>query len=197
MPHHVRNEYNFCNVFAEPLSDIELTKALCKGEEFAFSILFKRYYGTLCQFAFRYSQDKQEAEEIVSEVFMVIWQKRSSLSISVSLKSYLYACVRNCCLKKLKTNRKADLELSDELPETSLNPFEQLQRNEIQRDLTNVIDLLPARCKEVFLLCKIDGLKHKEIAALLEISERTVEQHMAHALEFLRKKLLLKKRYFN
>jgi RNA polymerase sigma-70 factor (ECF subfamily) len=184
-------------VFTEPLSEIELTKALCKGEEFAFSILFKRYYGTLCQFAFRYSQDKHKAEEIVSEVFMVIWQRHSSLSISVSLKSYLYACVRNSCLKKLKIDRKADVELSDDFQEPSLNPFEQLQHKEVQRDLLNVIDLLPARCKEVFLLCKIDGLKHKEIAALLEISERTVEQHMAHALEFLRRKLLQRKRYFN
>ncbi len=193
----MQNEYNFCIVFTEPLSDIELTKALSKGEEFAFSILFKRYYGTLCQFAFRYSQDKQQAEEIVSEIFMIIWQKRSSLTISVSLKSYLYACVRNSCLKKLKTNRKADLELSEEFPETSLNPFEQLQHKEVQRDLLNVVDLLPARCKEVFLMCKLDGLKHKEIAALLEISERTVEQHMAHALDFLRRKILLRKRYFN
>jgi RNA polymerase sigma-70 factor, ECF subfamily len=191
------NEYNFCVVFTEPLSEIELTKALCKGEEFAFSILFKRYYGTLCQFAFRYSQDKNKAEEIVSEVFIVIWQRHSSLSISVSLKSYLYACVRNSCLKKLKIDRKTDVELSDDFQEPSLNPFEQLQHKEVQHDLLNVIDLLPARCKEVFLLCKIDGLKHKEIAVLLEISERTVEQHMAHALEFLRRKLLQRKRNFN
>ncbi len=193
----MRNEYNFCIVFSEPLSDIELTKALSKGEEFAFSVLFKRYYGTLCQFAFRYAHDKQEAEEIVSEVFMIIWQKRSSLIISVSLKSYLYACVRNSCLKRLKISRNAHLELSDEFPETSLNPLEQLQQKEVHRDLLDVIDVLPTRCKEVFLLCKIDGLKHKEIASLLEISERTVEQHMAHALEFLPGKLLQKKRYLN
>lgn len=171
-----------------------LLSRLQAGEQSALKELFFLYYDALVAFARPILKDEERARDMVQDVFFKLWERREDLNISSSLKAYLYMAVKNHALNALK--REERMEWTDE--ESSLEarsgvheaPYEQLREKDLQRKLSACLDLLPEKCRQVFELSRFDEMSNKEIAACLEISVKTVENHMTKALGMLRKNLL-------
>lgn len=171
----------------ESNSEIEkavLIKRISQGDETAFRLLFNLYYQKLFHVAFYFLKSKELAEEAVSDVFYTIWRKRESLQIK-EIDNYLYIAVKNQALhyirrSALPNNKPIDLYTIDLLPESS-DPEAKLLDQELAELIQKAVNSLPEKCREVFRLVLSDRLKHKEIAQLLNISEKTVEAHIANA----------------
>ena len=152
-----------------------------------FSTQFHNYYRPLCLFALRLLDNADEAEDVVQDTFAALWEKRDTLHKIVSIKSYLYTAVRNNCLMKLRSKKEFDsveeLQLMDEY-----TPEEVIARAELEAKLWKMIDDLPERQREIFLMAKRDGMAYREIAEETGLSVKTVENHVTRALKFLRQK---------
>ncbi len=152
-----------------------------------FSTQFHIYYRPLCLYALRLLGNTDEAEDVVQDTFAALWEKRDTLHQISSVKSYLYTAVRNNCLMKLRT--KKDFESVEEFQLVDENTLEEeVSRAELEARLWKMIDGLPERQREVFLMAKRDGMAYKEIAEKTGLSVKTVENHVTRALKSLRHK---------
>ncbi len=159
--------------------------------EVAFKTIFETYYTSLCCFAVQYLKDDNAAEEIVQEVFLKIWEKRKTIRIESSLKSYLFRSVRNSCLNLIQHEKIKSQHIDDTKKrfKQEINPDKFYLEIDLAKKIEESIDSLPEKRREIFRLCKEDGLKYKEIAEKLNISVKTVEAQMGLALKTLREKL--------
>ena len=172
-------------------SDKDIIKRLRSGRESAYEQLFAEYYKSLSLFALRYVSDLETAKEIVQELFVALYENRKSLLISTSLRAYLYRSVRNRCLNYLKhiqVDRK-HIEIMQLNQESSEDLEASMEKTELECRIYQVVSELPPRCQDIFTKSRVNGMKNKEIAELLEISIRTVETQISNALKVLREKL--------
>ena len=163
---------------------MELLKKIIEGDEDAFRRLFDMYYQRLFHVALYFMKNRQSAEEVVADVFFIIWKRKERLGEIEDLSNYLYTSVKNQALQYLKRNiyKEDNTDLySIEYIADETNPEAQLLSDECQALIQEAINSLPPKCKEVFRLVLSDKLTHKQIAALLDISEKTVEAHIANA----------------
>lgn len=181
------------------VTDIVLFKRVQADDRLALNSLFTTYYQKLCSFAYTYLKNPCEAEEIVADVFVNLWQHRHQLEIHKSFKSYIYISVRNACLKIIE--RKQPLfEDVEELLEhanwvSSDDPQHSIHAGELQYQIKVAVDGLPARCRQVFTMSRVNELTYQEISEILGISEKTVENHMVRALDSVRKSITRFERY--
>jgi len=169
------------------------------GDLRAFEMLYNKQYKSLCHFAQRFVFDLDTARGIVQEVFVHIWEKKASIPDKISLETYLYTSVRNKCLdylKHLKIKREYEKMRIREIREfdnTTNNaidfPLDGLITTELDEAIKTSIENLPEKCREVFELSRLDGLKYREIAEELNISVKTVETQMSRAINALKKEL--------
>lgn len=177
----------------------ELFIQLTKGEFAAFEHLFKQYYEPLCRHAMSYSYDAAYAEDVVSDVFARIWERRNQLNIDVSVKSYLYRAVSNQCIDVLRNSYHKRVVLTDNFE--SLNTAEKSdigllpETRELTDKIENAIRALPKQCGIIFRLSRDAGLKYQDIAKKLGISVKTVETQMSRAFKSLRVALLTQEAY--
>jgi RNA polymerase sigma-70 factor (ECF subfamily) len=171
--------------------ELETVSRIRAGDVEAFSSLFRQYYEPLCFFGVRYLHDLQSAEGIVQDIFVRLWESRETLGIQSSLKSYLYASVRNACLNQLKHDGfSTPLDDEADRPDTEgLQPDLQLESTEIGEALTKAINTLAPRCRQIFAMAKYDDLSYQEIAEILDISVNTVKTQLKRALKTLSIKL--------
>jgi len=178
-------------------ADRDTLGRLARGEAGAFAALFRRYYDALCSFAQGLVESADDAEEVVSEVFARLWETRERLDVRVSLKSYLYAATRNVALnflRRLGTEERTLGRASQvgALPGV-LSPADDeasdVQTRELREAVDAAIASLPPRRREIFLLHRLHGLTYAEIAAALDITPKTVENHIGLALKDLRNSL--------
>lgn len=160
------------------------------GDKQAFEEVFRRCYAEMCGYAGRYIEDRDEAEEIVQDVFFNYWNKKELLDITGSLEGYLFRSVRNACFNHLKhmqvrTRFAQQVVVTKEEGDYS-NGIEVL---ELQERIEESLDQLPPERKKIFRLSREEGLKYKEIADRLGLSIKTVEAQMGKALKFLRENL--------
>ena len=157
----------------------------------AFEDLFKQYYAQLVVYACKYVSDTETAREIVQDFFVRLYEKRQTLSIDVSVKSYLYRSVYNCCINYINQRNIQDKHLkSIDLERTEEDDLEgEIHTVELQERIYRVIESLPAKCQIIFKMNRLQGLKNEEIATQLHLSKRTVETQISKALKILRKKL--------
>lgn len=167
-------------------------RALAEGDITHFEMLFKTYYQPLCHYAYTYLQDKEDAEEIVQSTFLSIWEKRETLAIHAAVKPYLYAMVRNACLNVIKHNKVRQRHAGEEIALADRSHDAVMQTvasNELQGRIAVAIQSLPDQCRLVFKLSRFEDLKYSEIATELNISVKTVENHMGKALRIMREQL--------
>lgn len=167
-------------------------KELSQGGITAFEMLFKTYYQPLCNYAYTFLQDKEDAEEIVQSTFLLVWEKRDTLAIRTSVKPYLYAMVRNACLNVIKHEKIKQKFAGEEMAladrgHDSVNHA--IATNELENRIKAALEALPEQCRLVFKLSRFEELKYAEIAEQLNISIKTVENHMGKALKIMREQL--------
>lgn len=169
-------------------TDIDYT-AIRAGDQRAYERLFRAHYAVLCAFAHKLVSDRDMAEEIVQNIFVQLWEKRDSIGVATSARSYLFSATRNACLNHLNhlkvRNRFAEAVQAMPLEQAD-DAAAQLELQELNTRLHAAIDQLPERCREVFVLSRFESLKYDEIAQRLAISPRTVEVQIGKALRFLR-----------
>ncbi len=179
-------------------TDENLLLRISEGDQVAFELVFLRYKGRLYDFVNKNLQDKNDAEEIVQEVFLKLWQNRQHLDPSKSLNAFLYTIAKNELfghLRKMLHKRKYMEEIYYLANNSSDITEKQVEYSELQQTLTALINDLPEKRKKIFLLSREEGFSYREIATELGISENTVDTQIRKALaslkESLRKKLLL------
>lgn len=173
-------------------SDSSATEKIRDGDHDAFAAIFRALYPNLCAAVSRRVGSRETAEELVQEVFLRVWQHRSSLDPTKSITSYLYRAAKNQALNHIKhreiASRSRDLLVLD-LHERQERTGDSAQFEEVASAAAEAIDHLPARCREIFLLSRHAELTYGEIARLLGISVKTVETQMGRALKTLRTRL--------
>lgn len=165
--------------------------------EETFEILFKLYYDKLLIFANSYLKNDNDAQEIVQNTFVKVWQGRSQITENLNINAYLYKIVRNGCLDFLKHEKvKLNYQNNYKQIQASINyealideASSDLIRQELNSQILKAIDYLPPSCKSIFIKSKIEGKKNKEIAEELQLSIRTVENQILKSTKIVRKKL--------
>ncbi|WP_353186148.1 RNA polymerase sigma-70 factor [Parapedobacter lycopersici] len=154
--------------------------------------LFKEYYTRLCHFAWQLLNDKDAAEDVVQDAFMVYWNNRDTIiDNDVAIKNFLYAAVRNACYNVARrekvTQRFQLLHQIEELEESQV--LANIIRSEVMVEIYGIMQSMPAGCQEVFRLGYLEGLSNTEIAEQLDISVNTVKTQKQRGLKLVKGKL--------
>ncbi len=177
--------------------DFERVAKIRAGDEKAFEELFFEYYNQLSRFANTITKSREFARDTVQDVFLKIWRNRANWEIHISIKVYLYQSVRNQSLnllEKQKTRQRLNEKLQIDQSSYSNRYYENdnypssISERELKllKRVWELVDQMPERRKLVFELNRKHGLSYKEIAKVLNIARKTVENHVAQALQFLR-----------
>lgn len=161
-----------------------------------FEQIYKQYYPKMFAFAKNYIPANEDAENIVQDVFLSLWERKQEIVISYTLVTYLFTLVKNRCLNFLRHklieeefNSQMKEELRFKLYALESMDYSYQSEKELQEVIRRALDSLPERCREVFIKSRIEGLKYKEISEELGISVNTVENQMVTALKKLRVEL--------
>jgi RNA polymerase sigma-70 factor (ECF subfamily) len=172
--------------------EIYACESIRMGDKNAFESVFKTYYQNMCSYANQIVADLNISEEIVQEIFFQLWEKREFLFIETSLKSYLFKAVHNSCLNYIKHN-KIKLAYSQHFIHDNKSTFGSHyymdESNELQGLIVQAIEKLPPERKKIFMMIRYEERKYKEVAEMLGISVKTVENQMGKAMQFLREAL--------
>ena len=178
------------------MDEDHLLKQIKAGDKKAFEVLFDRYLIVLEEYAFFYSGIRQVSEDIVQEIFLDFWNRRSSLVIKSSLKAYLYRAVHNSCIQYLRhliITEKYSSEQKMKYDEAKImnrlffeDGLNRLYENDIERIVESSLRRLPDKTRKIFRLSRVNHMKNSEIAMNVNLSEKSVEYHISKALTLLR-----------
>ncbi|GAA4304840.1 RNA polymerase sigma-70 factor [Aestuariibaculum suncheonense] len=171
--------------------DSDIVNRLKGGDKKALTELYDSYWKPLFISSYNLLKDKELCEEIIQDVFIDVWNYRENLQIKISLKSYLYACVRYKVFSEFRKHKIQQVELFEGLNDRFqyATPETKLMHEELVTQIEAIVNTLPARCQEVYILSRNQQLSHKEIAEKLGISTKTVENHITLALRTIRSSL--------
>ncbi len=172
------------------ISDEELVlyRRIKVNDRKALEHLFRRYYSSLCQFALPIVKRPEIAEELVADIFFILWRDRHHLEITHSIKAYLFKSVRNKAIGIYNKRQPVFEEITEHSNQMTVNhtPESDYLLSELDGRYQSAIETLPQKCKLIFKLHKIEGLKYSEVSEVLDISIKTVENQMTKALKILR-----------
>ncbi|WP_145860377.1 RNA polymerase sigma factor [Pedobacter suwonensis] len=174
--------------------DAELMRGIRQKNKESFEQLYKLYYKKNYLLAYKYLRNQEQAEEIVHDVFLKLWNNGREISIKQSLGAYLSRSIINGSLNLIKQQQRLDAHVEsfryaiDE--EEEFNDDAQILEDKLQR-LEQAIETLPPQCKKVLMMSKFDHCKQQEIADALNISVKTVKNHLTLGYEKIR--MLMKK----
>jgi len=173
-------------------SDEELMKEIKADNMFAFDILYKKYCKRLYKFGNSILKSQVDTENLIQDVFLNLWENRNKVEKDSAVKSYVFTITYNSAISiiRKKVRESEYVGYLKSLQEVNEEPVNiELEYNELTTTLDKIVQVLPQRQKEVYLLHKVEGLKYIEIAELLNISVKTIETHMSRALKTIREKL--------
>lgn len=177
------------------------TEALTdQKENIKFEDIYLSYFSKMKYFALEYVIREEDAENIVQDVFTELWEKKEMLSMHINLVAYLFTTVKNRCLNHLRhktivqetaTLMQEEYLITLRMNLNSLEAFDQnlFSDQDIEKLITRALDTLSPKCREIFVMSKIEGKKQKQIAAELNISINTVETQIGIAYKKLRAEL--------
>ena len=173
-----------------------LTAGLRRGKEEAFAYVFRMYYSPLLNYAGRILKDVEAANDVVQECFCRLYERRRELRKELQVRPYLYKSVYNACMDAIKHQKVESNYINQELLDFYFSKVvetpeaeQALLYEDLKGAIQDAINKLPERCREIFVLSKVDGLSNKQIAEQLNISMKTVEAQMTTAFVRLRKEL--------
>jgi RNA polymerase sigma-70 factor (ECF subfamily) len=178
-------------------ADKYLVNAIQQGDYRAFEMLFLNYYSELCRYARGYINSDAVAEDLVSDLFVRLWEQPQLMAANISLKNYLQRSVHNSCINYItRTRIKFELEdtetlnkLCELMPSAEDSPYLILLTSELEEEIEKAISRLPAECGKIFTMSRKELMPHKEIAEQLHISENTVKVQIYRALVKLKEVL--------
>lgn len=177
-------------LFQSTYTDKELLQQIAEDDSMAFTMLYRRYWEGLFVTAARALREKTEAEDVVQDVFLSLWNRRHELKIEGSLAAYLHTSVRYKAIQYIEKNitRRDYLALLVDVSVNSLSPNAEinLQVEELQKTISNAIAKMPPKMQQVYRLSRQEQLSHKEIAEQLSVSAETVKKHIQHALQLIK-----------
>lgn len=173
-------------------SDSELVALLRLGNRAAYTEIYKRFTAILYSHAYAKLQDREEARDVIQELFTVLWVKREDIAIETNLPGYLYCAVRNRVLNAI-SHRRVESSYFSQL-QVSIHEYESVTDHRVrEKELSQLIEKeiagLPLKMREVFELSRKNNLSRKEIATQLNLSEKTVKNQINNALKVLRVKM--------
>lgn len=174
----------------QPTDEIELLRRLSKDEKKPFRIIYERYWERLYHLCFYYTASREEAEDLVMNVFLSLWKNRSKIQID-NLEHYLVKAAKNQSLKfilKQKKQREQIHQLKERstlLPNLNHSPEQLLEAKELSSRIYNHLDELSPKTRQIFLLNREKGFTYEQIAGFLGVSIKTVEYHISKALHSL------------
>ncbi|MFX1705630.1 RNA polymerase sigma-70 factor [Chitinophaga sp. CC14] len=174
------------------MNDLELVSLIKSGNKHAFAEIYERYFGVLYLHAYRQLRDKDEAKDLLQELFSYLWIHRESLTPASNFSNYLYTSVRNRVLNILAHKYVEDkflLSLRHTGSKTEAATDHLARERQLAMIIEKEIQLLPPKMRQVFELSRKANLSHKEIAERLELSEQSVRSHVKGALRLLRTRL--------
>lgn len=157
-----------------------------------FETRFKKYYPRLCSIACGYVSETDVCEDIVQETFISIWNNQKDALPESDFYMYMVSCVRNRCISHLRKEKNSlslpidRLQISDHENHLSDQCDEHVIYKHPEDYLQKILQILPERCRTIFVMSKLQAIKYKDIATQLAISEKTVENQMGKALKLLR-----------
>jgi len=184
------------------VQNTHLNIRLQEGNPVAFEELFKQTFPRMIGYCRLFIKDQAQANDLVQECYVKLWEKRSTIKISQSVESLLFVMLRNKCLNYLRDQKLHDFEKDIEsIKENELQHLYQLdfigkEEKSVEERLIEAIqqsiEKLPEKRKLVFIKTKVEGKKNKEVAEELDISVKAVEKHLHQAKEQIRQEMLLK-----
>ena len=187
MPSHKMADYS-------NYTDTKLTSLLNESDHQAYTIIYDRYKFLLYAHAYKKLQDREEARDVVQEVFVTLWNKRAGIDAQSNLAGYLYTALRNTILN-IFASKEVRTRYADSMAAHYINDYAPTDHNIRSQQLGSLIDreiaALPRKMQEVFVLSRKAHLSRKEISLQLDISEATVDRQIANALKILRARLTL------
>lgn len=176
------------------ISERELLLQLRAGDEGSFARLYDLYSPRMFGFLLKLTKREETAREILQEVFIRLWEKRSILDPDKSFRSYIFRIAENCVVdffRKAALDKKLGKQLMDLASERYLHVEEHIFEREKSAILSQAINLLPPQRKRVFELCKFEGKSYKEVSLLMGISVSTISDHLLKATRAIRQHILL------
>ena len=171
---------------AEGIDDAVLAKRIKEGDHVAFKQFFDRYHSSLIGYLRRRGMDAEEAEDIVQNAYIFIWERRSEIDTSKSLRAFLFRIGYTRALNHFRDTAKFDGEADLSLHSAGSSTSAATELNLTNQHLQKAIQSLPERRRAVFELCFLEDLTYREAAESLGISIKTVENQMSHALKTIR-----------
>jgi RNA polymerase sigma-70 factor (ECF subfamily) len=169
-------------------TDNNLVALLQKGDKQAYKMLFEKYGTRLYFFALKYLKEREDAKDLLNEVFLTLWESRQSLKTNSSLQAYLFTIaynnVRQRFLKKIREEKYVRIFAEEYLIDSSKGE-EQLDYQLFVEKINRIIDLLPPRRKEIFILSYKEELKNYQIAEKLGLSDHHVKKQLVIARKFV------------
>lgn len=166
--------------------------ALANDNEAPMEELFKYYYPRLLNYSRKILKIEDGIDDIIQEVFVKIWQNRKKINSHITFNSWIFTITRNLLLNELRS-RLNNEKTRDEIRSRSMSPeysmYEEIEYRDIKEKVDQLINTLPERQKEIFILSRTEGLSHKEIAEKLGINTKTVTYHITLAVKYLTENL--------
>lgn len=165
--------------------------SMLKGDEKALKYLLEHYHNYLMVVGLRYLSDKQRVEDVIHDVFADLWNKNKKIELTTSVKSFFRGAVINKCLSIIRKDSRMEYvsEHNFNLSDKKASPDQIIDRDKLKSIIDQTINNLPDKCKAVFKLSRYEGKSHKEISAIMNISTKTIENHMTKALKTLKNEL--------
>lgn len=174
----------------EAKSNKTLLKLLKKGDLIAFDVIYERYCKRLYGFVLLYIKQEADAEEIVQEIFLKLWESREKIDNSGSFEAYLFTIAYNTTIsllrKKVNEQKYLDHLKSRQNNNRDCTTLDEVHFNQLNERVNSLLNRLTPRQKEIFLLSREKGLTHREIAQKLDLSANTVKNHLVTALNYLK-----------
>ena len=156
----------------------------------ALGFIFDKYIDYLSKEVFFILRNEEETEDVIQDLFLELWNNQKYLkNINTSLKYYLKKAAINRAINKIKKQKRFESVEIEEMFNKGVKLSDQLEMDELNLEIKNAIDLLPNKCRTVFILSRYDDMSYKEISRKLDISVKTVENQISKALKILREKI--------
>ena len=172
---------------SQAIEDTRLLSAMQHGDKKAYGTLFRRYYPMLCTYANRFV-NLEDAEEIVQDVMLWLWENKETQMFNTSFSQYLYKTVYHRCINQL-TRQQSQLRAETRFYEYMLEMLQDndfLQTEELKKHISQAIHALPPSYREAFVMHRFENKSYKEIAELLQVSTQTVNYRIQQSLKLLR-----------